>query len=272
MKLKKYLGIALAGILSLSCLVGCGNASNNAPDTSDSSTTASGLAKIKEKGKFIVGLDDQLPPMGFRDEKGEIIGFDIDLAKEVAKRMGVEVEFKPIVWDTKEISLNQGEIDMIWNGLTITEPRKKAMSFTKPYLQNKQVVIVPNGSDIQTIANLKDKTIGLQGGSSAQDAVEANEEAFKSFKEIKKYENNVDILMDLQIGGIDAAVMDSVLALYLIPKNNFDFIVLGEDFGTEDYGIGMRLEDTDLASEVDRILDEMRTDGTFDTISKNWFK
>lgn len=231
-----------------------------------------GMEGIEERGKMIVGLDDQFPPMGFRDEKGDLVGFDIELANEVGKRLGVEVEFKPIVWDTKQVTLDQGEIDMIWNGFTITPERKEQVLFTEPYLENKQVIIVKEDSDIKWIPDLKDKKVAVQLDSSAQKAVEKNEETLKLFKELKKYENNVEILMDVEIGGIDAAVMDSVLARYTIKANDYKLKVLDDDFGDELYGIGLRKADTTLAGAINKELAAIKADGTFDTIYDKWFE
>lgn len=233
--------------------------------------SGTGIEGVMEREKLVVGLDDQFAPMGFRDEKGEIVGFDIDLATEVGERLGVEVELKPIVWDTKEVSLNNREIDVIWNGYTITPAREEKVLFTQPYLSNKQVVIVKDDSDIKSIADLKDKTVGLQLASSAQDAVDKNEEAVKSFKEIKKYENNVEVLMDLKNGGIDAAVMDSVVGYYYININEYPYTVLEEDFGDELYGIGARKEDQTLIDAINKALDDIKADGTFEELSTKWF-
>ncbi len=234
--------------------------------TSGKSANASG------KETLVVGLDDQFAPMGFRDEKGQLAGFDVDLAKEVGERLGLEVELKPIVWDMKEVTLNNKEIDLIWNGYTITPEREEKVLFTKPYLNNKQVVIVKENSGIETIADLQGKTIGLQLGSSAQDAVEKNTEAFEGFKTVKKYETNVEVLTDLKNNGIDAAVMDSVVGYYYIKINDYPYTVLEENFGDEAYGIGGRKADTDLIASIDETLDEMREDGTYDEISSRWFE
>ena len=132
------------------------------------------LVELKQRGKFVLGLDDSFPPLGFRDDDNQIVGYDIDLAKEVAKRLGVEFVAQPISWDAKEMELNTGKIDCIWNGLTITEERKQALAFTFPYLNNAQVLIVRNDSGIKTLADMKGKSVGIQSGSSAQDAVEGN--------------------------------------------------------------------------------------------------
>ena len=176
------------------------------------------LEEIKAKGKFIVGLDDSYPPMGFRDEKNEIVGFDIDLAKEVAKRMGVEVEFQPIDWDSKELELNSGKIDCIWNGMTITDERIANMFFAKPYIANQQIIIVPASSGITKKAQLEGKVVGLQKGSSSLEALTADPVGSK-VKQIVEYADNVSAYMDLQAGRIDVFVVDSVVGRYVISQN-----------------------------------------------------
>lgn len=176
------------------------------------------LEAIKSKGKFIVGLDDSYPPMGFRDEKNEIVGFDIDLAKEVAKRMGVEVEFQPIDWDSKELELNAGKIDCIWNGMTITPDRVENMYFTKPYIANQQIIIVPASSGITTKAQLEGKIVGLQKGSSSLEAL-TSDPIGEKVKDIVEYPDNVSAYMDLQAGRIDVFVVDSVVGRYVIAQN-----------------------------------------------------
>lgn len=176
------------------------------------------LESIKSKGKFIVGLDDSYPPMGFRDDKNEIVGFDIDLAREVAKRMGVEVEFQPIDWDSKELELNAGKIDCIWNGMTITSERVANMYFTKPYIANQQIIIVPASSGITTKAQLEGKIVGLQKGSSSLEALTSDPIGDK-VKEIVEYPDNVSAYMDLQAGRIDVFVVDSVVGRYVIAQN-----------------------------------------------------
>ncbi|MBE6886662.1 MAG: amino acid ABC transporter substrate-binding protein [Oscillospiraceae bacterium] len=173
------------------------------------------LQKIKDKGYFIVGLDDSFPPMGYRDENNEIVGFDIDLAKEVAKRMGVEVRFQPIDWNSKELELDGGKIDMIWNGMTITDERVAAMYFAKPYLANTQVVIVPVDSPIQTKADLAGKKISIQEGSSAVDAVTADD-IYEQIGELVYFGNNQEAYSDLKIGRVDAFVVDRVAGSYIL--------------------------------------------------------
>ena len=180
------------------------------------------LQKVKQKGKLVVGLDDSFPPMGFRDENNEIVGFDIDLAKEVGQRMGVEVQFQPISWNAKEMELETGKVDCLWNGLSINNERLAALYFAKPYLNNRQIVIVPEGSDIKTVADLAGKKIGLQDGSTAMDALESSE-VYTSGQikdeDITKLEENVSVFNELKAGRIDAFIVDEAVGHHIMSHN-----------------------------------------------------
>ena len=218
-----------------------------------------------------MGLDDNFPPMGFRDEKNQLVGFDIDLAREATKRMGIEVEFKAIDWSAKEAELQGKRVDVLWNGLTITEERKKNINFTKPYMANHQIILVAEGSDIQTKADLADRVVGAQEGSSAVDAIKKEAEVFDSFKELKTFGDNVTALLDLSAGRLDAVVLDEVVGRYLADKREGEYRVLEENFGTEDYGVGVHLENDALREQLDKTLDEMKQDGTAGRIATEWF-
>ncbi len=220
---------------------------------------------------IVIGLDDNFPPMGFRDDKNELVGFDIDLAKEAGKRLGAVVSFKPIDWNAKEAELNGNRIDVLWNGLTITEERKANILFTKPYLENRQIIVVTEKSPITTKAELTGKVVGVQDGSSAVEAIQKDEATAKSLKELKKFGDNVTALMDLSAGRLDALVVDEIVGRYYTGKKPGEYRVLEENFGTEDYGVGTRKGDTELAAKLDKALDDMKMDGTAARISTQWF-
>ncbi len=229
------------------------------------------LNALKERGVFVLGLDASFPPMGYTDDDGNIIGYDIDLAKEVASRLGVEFKAQPIDWDAKEMELSTGKIDCIWNGFTMSEERSKALAFTRPYLANDQVVVVKKDSVFNNLKDLAGKKVGLQTGSSAQDAVEGNEEFKNSLKELVYFKDNMTALNDLAVGGIDAVVMDSVVANYSIAQTKKPLRLLSESLAKESYGVGFRKNDVKLRDEVQKILDEMEQDGTVANISTKWF-
>ena len=255
--MKKLLLILLTVVLLTSvAFVGCDKSGNDNASKAES---------------FIVGLDDAFPPMGFRDENNEIVGFDIDLAKEAAKRLNMEVTFQPVDWSGVILELDNKKIDVIWNGMTITDERLQKINFTKPYIQDRQIIVVQKGSDIKGKVDLKDMVIGIQSGSSSMQAFEKDSETFNSVKEIVEFASNDEALLDLKNGGVDAVVVDEVVGRYYIAKKADDYKVLDENFGLEDFGVGVRKTDTEFLEKLNKVLDEMKEDGTAANISKKWF-
>jgi polar amino acid transport system substrate-binding protein len=224
-------------------------------------------------GKFILGLDDSFPPMGFRDADNSIVGYDIDLAGEVCRRLGLDLITQPINWDAKEQELNTGKIDCIWNGFTITEERKQAILFTPPYLRNAQVVVVNGTSPVQKLSDLAGKSVGTQQGSSSVDAIDALPDFKKSLKGGKpvEFKDFLSALMDLETGRLDAVVIDIVVAGYNIKQSGKDFRLLTETLGDESFGIGFRKDDTELEQKVWNTLLGMVKDGTVAQITATWF-
>ena len=176
------------------------------------------IKSVMDKDEIIVGLDDAFAPMGFKNESGEIVGFDVDLAKEVGQRLDKEVIFQPIDWSMKESELNSGNIDFIWNGYTITEERKEKVDFSEAYLNNKQVIVTLATADINAKSDLAGKKVGAQSESSAIEAMEKDMELYESFNggEAITFEDNNQALMDLEAGRIDAVVADEILVKYYI--------------------------------------------------------
>ncbi|KLI20122.1 amino acid ABC transporter substrate-binding protein [Brachyspira hyodysenteriae] len=258
-------------------IVSCGGSGNNTSgtDTNSAGNAAAAednsLQKVKDAGKLVLGLDDTFAPMGFRDENGEVVGFDIDLAKEVANRLGVTLEIKPIEWSSSILSLNKGDVDVLWNGVTINEARKQQINFSKPYLNNKLVIVkAADDNTINSKDDLTGKVLGVQVGSN-DEALTADPSS-KNAKEIRRYDVNVNAFLDLQAKRIDAVVIDEVAAQYYIAEKKAPFVVVENSPLTEElYGIGFRKSDAKLLAEVDKILDEMRADGTAAKISEKWF-
>jgi len=260
--MQKRLVTLCAALVASALLVACGK--------SETPPAQSAAPAPVAATKIVVGLDDNFPPMGFRNEKNELVGFDIDLAREAAKRLGAEVEFKPIDWNAKEAELGSKRIDVLWNGLTITEKRKEQIAFTAPYLENHQIVIVTATSPVKTKADLAGKVVGVQEGSSAVEAIE-RDDAAKAIKELKKFGDNVAALMDLSTGRLDALVVDEVVGRYYIAKKPGEYVVLDEHFGTEEYGVGVRKDDVELLGKLQKAMDEMKQDGSAARISTQWF-
>jgi polar amino acid transport system substrate-binding protein len=250
-KMKKALVLSVTIVMMMIGILGC---------------SSSG----KDDKTLVVGIDDKFAPMGFRDEKNEIVGFDIDYARAAAEQMGYKVTFQPIDWKAKESELSSGRIDLIWNGYTITDERKEKVLFTKPYLKNSQVVVVAATSPVAKLADLAGKEVGLQALSSAADALDAN--AIKSqIKKVTEFPDNVLALSDLKIGRIQAVVIDEVVANYYISKEKGVYKLLDEALAPEEYGIGVKKGKEKLLEELQKALDELSKNGKASEISTKWF-
>ena len=224
--------------------------------------------------KLIIGVDDTFAPMGFRDEDNELVGFDIDLANLIAEKIDIEIEFLPIDWAMKETELNSKNIDLIWNGYTITDKRKEQVNFTTPYLENRQIIIVSADSTITSKADLAGKTLSVQKESSALEAVLKEEALAASLKDGKpvEFDTNIDCFMDLEAGRSDAIVCDEVLARYVMKQRGAEkYRVLEDNFGEEEYGIGVRKSDTELLNQLNTALEECMKDGSYNELYKKWF-
>ncbi|MBP0963667.1 MAG: amino acid ABC transporter substrate-binding protein [Oscillospiraceae bacterium] len=272
MKMKKIFAAFLAAASMATLFAGCQTQDGDGMENTDTAAAAedNSLDSIKEKGKFILGLDDSFPPMGFRDENNEIVGFDIDLAKEVASRMGVELVVQPISWDSKEMELNSGNIDCIWNGMSINDDRKEAMNLSEAYLRNDMVFVVLDSSAYNSQADLAGKKVAVQNGSSAQEILEGSEFNGQA-GEIIGYDDNVTAFMDLDANGVDAVFLDSVVANYFITSKSKPYRILSDVLYEEEYAIGFRKNDQALRDEVQKILSEMKADGKVGEISTKWF-
>ncbi len=248
-------------------------AGTSAAGTAAESTAAPDLSwdKVKEKGEFVLGLDESFPPMGFRDEKNNIVGYDADLAQEVANRLGVKLKLQPINWDTKEQELNTGNIDCIWNGFTITKERKENILFSDPYMNNQQILLVLADSKYKTLADLKGKSVALQAASSAADALNGKADFKSTLKEVVELKDNNLCLMDLKTGNVDAVAMDEIVARYYIQMKSEKYKVLDEGLSAEQYGVGFRKADVQLMTKVNDTLKEMVKDGKMAEISNKWF-
>lgn len=267
--MKKLLA-ALALLLVLG-MFGCAKPAASATSAAPAASDAS-LQTVKARGKLLMGLDDSFPPMGFRDKDNNIVGFDVDVAAEVAKRIGVTLEPVPIDWAQKINELNAGSIDVIWNGFTITDERKQQTEMTIPYMKNRQVLVVLTGSSYQKPEDLVGKKIALQMDSSAQTALDGNPDFKKTISggEPVLFNDNMKALMDLEVGGSDAVLMDEIVANYNISTGS-KYRVLDQSFADEEYGIGCKKGAVALKDEIENQLRAMKADGTLAKISEKWF-
>ena len=271
--MRKVLAMLLAAMMLTAMFAGCGNQKTETKDQGDKQQqeqTDDSFQKIKDKGVFVLGFDENFPPMGFK-EGSEYTGFDIELARALFQRLGIELKLQPIDWKANIMELNSGNVDCLWNGLTITEDRKKEIIFSEPYLKNEQVVVVMDSSPVKTLADLEGKKLGLQSGSSANEALDANEVFKNSLGEVVPFKDNMTAFMDLESGGLDAVLVDSIVAGYNITTSGKPYRILDEKLAPEEYGIGFRKGDVALRDAVNAELEKMAADGTLAQISTKWF-
>lgn len=266
--IKRLAIVAIIGTLGIS-LVACGGTTEN--KVSEKKDSVSTL----DKDELVIGLDDTFVPMGFKDESGKLVGFDVELADAVAKKMNKKIKFQPIDWSMKETELNNGNIDLIWNGYSITDERKEKVEFSKAYLNNTQVIVTLADSNIKSKADLAGKKVGAQTGSTAVDAVEADGDIIKGFDggKLVTFDDNNSALMDLEAKRLDAIVVDEILARYYMKARGQEkYQILDENFGKEQYGVGIRKGDTKFVEAFNKALDEVIADKTAGEISKKWFE
>ena len=275
---KRLLSAVMASAMVLS-LAACGGAKTETTaaettaekkeETTTAGTTAAETAEAAG-GTLIVGFDQDFPPMGFVGDNGEYTGFDLDLAKEVASRLGLEYKAQPIAWDSKDMELESGNIDCIWNGFTITG-REDDYTWTTPYMANKQVFVVANDSDIKSQADLAGKVVEVQADSSAEAALKENQDLANTFGQLLTTPDYNTAFMDLEQGAVDAVAMDVIVAGYQIKQRNADFKILDDSLSEEEYGVGFKKGNTELRDKVQEALEEMAADGTLAKISDEWF-
>lgn len=274
---KRFVSAALAAVMALS-MTACGS-SNSAAETTAADTeaaesqaeeTTAEEAKTTDGGTLIVGFDQDFPPMGFVGDDGEYTGFDLELAQEVAKRLGLEYKAQPIAWDSKDMELESGNIDCIWNGFTMTG-REDDYTWTEPYMANQQVFVVANDSDINSQADLAGKIVEVQADSSAEAALKEAPELIATFKELLTTADYNTAFMDLEQGAVDAIAMDVIVAGYQIQQRNADFKILDDSLSEEEYGVGFKKGNTELRDKVQSTLEEMAEDGTLQEVSEKWF-
>lgn len=228
----------------------------------------------RDENTIVVGYDDTFVPMGFINNNGKVVGFDIDLAKAVGKKINKKIIFQPIDWTMKETELRNKDIDLIWNGYSITKDREKEVDFSIPYIADRQVIIVRANSKIKDKKDFKGKKLGVQAASSASDAVMKDKSFVNSLNggNFVSYQSNNDALMDLDAGRIDGVVADEVLARYYMnARGNEKYKVLKDDFGKEFFAVGMRKGDTSMQKEINKGLKAVIEDGSAKKISIKWF-
>ena len=258
--MKKFMALLLVAGMTLS-LTACGGSTDTAKtDQADGKDT------------FTVGFDQDFPPFGYVGDDGEFTGFDIEMATECAARMGKKIVLQPIDWDAKDMELEAGTIDCIWNGFTMNG-REDQYTWTDPYMDNSQVVVVKKDSGINTLADLAGKVVEVQKESAAETALNDEEHAdlMASFAQLLSVGEYNTAFMDLEQGSVDAIAMDVIVAGYQIKQRNADFTILDDSLSAEEYGVGFKKGNTELRDKVQAALEDMAKDGTMKEISEKWF-
>lgn len=264
-KLTKLAAVAAALCLGAALLAGC-SGSNDAASSNGAATDGNG-----ETPTLIVGLDNAYPPYGFIGDDGNLTGFDIDLATQVAERNGWNLQLEAIDWDAKDALLNQGTINCIWNGFTM-EGRENDYTFSKPYMHNEQVVVVKKDAGINSLQDLADKNVMTQVDSAALDVLEGDQKALADtfaggkVQTISDYNN---AFMQLESGAVDAVACDLSIADYQMAAKPDMFVKL-EPLSTENYAVGFKKGDTEMAEAVNKTLKEMYDDGTIKQLCEKW--
>lgn len=269
--MKKAWVVLLVVLLAFSVMVtGCGQkeAGVNEEPKSQEPTQENSWERVKKAGKIVAGLDDAYPPMGFRNDKGELAGFDIDMGAEISKRIGVEIEWQPTVWDTVITSLKAQKFDVIISGMNITEKRLEEVNFAGPYGKAGQAIIVKADND--KIKTMKDIELGKLGTQSGSTGYLYSKEAGFSDEDMKLYKEFPLAFNDLNIGRIDAIVIDAFAVKTYLDKKPGLFKQVGEVMGDENIGIAVRKEDKELMDEINKAIEEMKKDGTLKGISEKW--
>lgn len=256
---KRMISLMLAAVMALS-MAACGSKGSDAE---------------ADRTQLIVGFDAEFPPYGYMDENGGYTGFDLDLAQEVCDRNGWELVKKPIIWDSKDMELNSGSIDCIWNGFTMNG-RADDYTWSDPYIENSIVVVVPSDSEVKELSDLAGKIVTVQADSSGlaaldgEDATEENKALTESFAELQQVGDYNTAFMNLEAGAVDAVVLDIGVALYQIASRGDKFVMLDAQVSAEQYAIGFKSGNTSLRDKVQETLDEMAEDGKVKEIAEKY--
>lgn len=251
MKMKKILAVTLALLMVVTCFAACGK-----KEETNKNQTKTDMEYVKEKGTLVVGITE-FEPMDYKDEKGNWIGFDADMATAFAKYLGVDVKFVEIDWDSKEAELDGKTLDCVWNGMTLTDEVKSAMETSKPYFNNAQVVIVSadKAEQYKTAADCKELQFAVEAGSAGEKA--ANENGFK----ITQVKDQATALQEVAAGTCDAAIIDFLMALVTIGEGtSYSNLAYTASLSTEEYGVGFR-KGSDLAAELNKFFSECIANG-----------
>lgn len=266
--MKKTLAMLLCGAMTMALLAGCGKTADDA----STATSDADAAATTERTTFVVGFDAEYPPYGYMDDNGEYTGFDLELAQAVCDMEGWELTKTPIDWDSKDMELNSGSIDCIWNGFTMNG-REDAYTWSDPYCDNSQVIVVAKDSGINTLEDLAGKTVGVQAASAALDVL-SDEEQQKAladtFGTLQQFSDYNSAFSELLAGSLDAIAIDIGVANYQIESRGEGYVILPETLNSEQYGVGFKLGNEELRDIVNADLKKLAEDGTVAELAEKY--
>jgi polar amino acid transport system substrate-binding protein len=256
--MKKVMIVLLTVALTASLFVGCGKKEDK----------LNSLDSVKKSGKLLIGLEDSYPPMEFRNSKNDLVGFDIELGNEIAKKLGVKAEYVTTDFNGIILALNASKFDTILSGMSITDKRKEAIDFSTPYVTGGQIIAVKSGdTSINSIDDLKDKIVGCQLGSIGDTTASAT----KGLKEVKKYDKIAEALQELSSGRVNAVIMDAQVGGYYTTQKSGEYKILNKLVSEEPMGMGFKKGDNELKDATDKAILELKNDGTLTKLSIKWF-
>ena len=283
---KKIFGLSMAAVMVLG-MTACGNSASTSAsssakadsasvsEASSSSSASSETSEASEEtgvedGVFTVGFDAEYPPYGYKDDNGEYTGFDLELAQAVCDKEGWELEKKPINWDSKDLELNSGSIDCIWNGFTMNG-REDDYTFSIPYVDNSQVIVVAKDSGIESLDDLAGKTVGVQAASAALDVLKGDQKDLSdTFGSLNEFSDYNTAFTELQAGALDALAIDIGVANYQIESRGDGYVILDETLNSENYAVGFKKGNQKLADIVSADIVEFSKDGTVDKLAEKY--
>lgn len=268
--MKKKLWTVLVTLVASLILVACGSSKSAEKTSSDNWET------YKKEKTITIGFDNTFVPMGFKDKSGKNVGFDIDLANAVFKEYGIKVKWQPINWDLKETELENGNIDLIWNGYSVTKERAKKVAFTNAYMKNEQVLVTKKSANITDFSGMTGKVLGAQSGSSGYEAFSDSPKVLKDLvkdNDATQYETFTQALIDLKNDRIDGLLIDRVYANYYLEQEGdiVNYNIITGDFEGEDFAVGARKADKTLVANINKAFEKLYQDGQFQEISDKWF-
>lgn len=269
---KRLVLLLVTAMAATTVLAGCGSKDSG---SSDNGKKSSKEAKIEnDDDTLIVGFDASFPPYGYKDDSGEYVGFDLDLAQEVCDRNNWKLVKQPIDWDSKDAELNSGTIDCIWNGFTMNG-REDDYTFSEPYVDNSQVIVVADDSGIEKLTDLAGKTVGVQAASAALDLLQSEEEGGQkeladTFGALNEFADYNTAFTELQAGALDALAIDVGVAKYQLNSRGEGFKILDETLNTEQYAIGFKKGNTELCDIVNADLQKLADDGTVAELAEKY--